>query len=186
MKPTVRCSTLALCSLAAMVLAVSALAQSNSNPQFRDARTGKVWTPQFNEQDVNPDPNPNAYVNRAFDPRGQSAVVEGVVVQHPRANLMGVIPITAGPNVPIVTIDAPSLQAIPGRHWMTVVYVSNNSANTVDIVVGCQFTNHGQKVQDTRIIVPPAGPGERLGVAVRGPQTELFVDAVLCRVMTPT
>ncbi len=191
MKPAVRCTTLALCGLAALGLAVSAMAQSGANvaagmPQFRDARTGKVWTPQFNEQDVNPNPNPNAYVNRAFDPRSQGGAVEGVVVQRPRANLMGTVPVTAGPNVPIVTLDAPSLQAVPGRHWLTVLYVTNNSASIIDVVVGCQFTNGVQKVQDTRVIVPPAGPGERLGVAVRGPPTELFVDSVTCRVMTPT
>jgi hypothetical protein len=189
-KPAVRCSILALCGLAALGLAVSAMAQSGANvaagmPEFRDSRTGKVWTPQFNRQDVNPDPNPNATVNRAFDPRRQDAAIEGVVVQRPRANLMGLVPITAGPTVPIVTIDAPSLQAVPTEHWLTVLYVTNNSANIVDVVVGCLFTNLGQKVQDTRVVIPPAGPGERLGVAVRGPPTDLFVDAVTCRVMTP-
>jgi hypothetical protein len=184
MKPANRICSLAVYGLAVLGMAASAMAQSGANvaagvnqpglPQFRDAITGRVWTPDI----VND--------NRAFDPRSQAAIAEGVVVQRPRANLLGTIPITAGPNVPLVTIDAPSLQAVPGRAWLTILYVSNNSASTVDVVVGCLFTNHGQKVEDTRVIIPPAGPGERLGVGVRGPPTDIFVDQVTCRVMAPT
>ena len=124
-------------------------------------------------------------VDNAFDPRSQIAMVPGVVVQRPRANLMGVVPITAGPTVPLITLDAPSLQAIPGQHWLAILYVTNNSANTVDAVVDCRFANGGQKVQDARVLVPPAGPGERLGVPVRGPRTDLFVDRVTCQLRSP-
>jgi hypothetical protein len=182
MTSAVRFTTMALSSLAALGLAAAAVAQSGANvasssmPEVRDSRTGK---------DVNPDPNPNAYVNRAFDPRDQGATVRGVIVQHPRANLMGSVPIAAGPSVPIVTIDAPSLQAIPGQRWLTVLYVSNNSAATVEAMVGCTFTNNDQKVEDVRVMVPPAGPGERLGVPVRGPRTDIFVDRVTCNVLAP-
>jgi hypothetical protein len=163
---------------AAFAMIASAVAQT---PQFRDERTGKVWTPEIVE--TNPDGTPKSSVDRAFDPRSQTASVPGVATQRPRANLMGTVPITAGPSVPIVTLDAPSLQAVPGGHWLAVIYVTNNSGNTVNTVVGCQFTNEGRKVEDVRVIVPPAGPGERLGVPVRGPQTGLFVDQVTCRVL---
>ena len=189
MKLAIRFSTIALSGVAALALAGAVMAQGGPNvaagvPEFRDSRTGRVWTPDMSEGSSRTGPS-NSYVDRAFDPRSQNVVVEGVVIQHPRANLMGTIPITAGPTVPIVTLDAPSLQALPGRHWLAVLYVSNNSAGTVDVLVGCQFTNNGHKVQDTRVVIPPAGPGERLGVAVRGPQTELFVDSVICRVIAP-
>jgi hypothetical protein len=153
-------------------------------PRFTDTRTGKVWSPDVEVPGQPTDPG--AYVNRAFDPRGQSGLVEGVVVQHPRANLMGTVPITAGPTVPIVALDAPSLEAIPAKSWLAVLYVTNNSANTIDVVVGCEFTNGGQKVQSTRVIVPPAGPGERRGGAVRGPATDPPVDRVTCHVLAPT
>lgn len=152
--------------------------------EFRDSRTGKVWTPDYVQGDLT-EANPNAAVNRAFDPRAQGGAVPGVVVQHPHAKLMGTVPFTAGPSVPIVDVDAPSLQAIPGRHWLAVLYVTNNSAGTVNVVLDCHFTNHGAKVEDTRVLVPPAGPGERLGIPVRGPQTDLFVDRVSCAVVTP-
>jgi hypothetical protein len=163
--------------------AMGALAQDL--PQLRDSRTGKVWTPEIANEEASVPTSPNAYVNRAFDPRAQNAIVEGVVVQHPRANLMGIVPITAGPTMPIATLDAPSLQVIPGRHWLSIVYVTNNSGATINAVVGCHFTNAGQRVEETRVVMPPAGPGERLGVPVRGPRYDIFVDRVTCELMSP-
>lgn len=175
-----RISALALGGLVGLCLTGAATAQ-----EFRDQRTGRVWSPTLVEESV-ATANPNAPVNRAFDPRAQGAMVPGIVVQHPHANLMGTVPFTAGPSVPIVDVDAPSLQAIPTKHWLAVLYVTNNSANTVNVVLDCHFTNGGAKVLDTRVMVPPAGPGERLGVPVRGPQTDLFVDRVSCGVVTPS
>jgi hypothetical protein len=170
---------LAIGGLVGLGLGGTAMAQ-----EFRDTRTGRVWTPDLQESIA--ETNPNAPVNRAFDPRAQGAVVSGIVVQHPQAKLMGTVPFTAGPSVPIVDIDAPSLQAIPAKHWLAVLYVTNNSANTVNVILDCHFTNGGAKVLDTRVIVPPAGPGERLGIPVHGPQTDLFVDRVTCGVVTPS
>ncbi len=180
MKTFSRFSVLSIAGLAGLALAGTALAQ-----EFRDSRTGRTWTPDLVEESAavaNPD-NP---VNRAFDPRAQGAMVPGVVTQHPHAKLMGTVPFTAGPSVPIVDVDAPSLQAIPTKHWLAVLYVTNNSANTVNVVLDCHFTNGGAKVEDVRVIVPPAGPGERLGIPVRGPQTDIFVDRVACGVVTPS
>jgi len=174
-----RFSMLALGGLVGLGLAGTAMAQ-----EFRDSRTGRTWTPDMVQDDIAM-ANPNAPVNRAFDPKAQGAVVPGIVVQHPHAQLMGTVPFTAGPSVPIVDVDAPSLQAIPAQHWLAVLYVTNNSANTVNVVLDCHFTNNGAKVEDTRVLVPPAGPGERLGVPVRGPRTDLFVDRVSCGVVTP-
>lgn len=102
-----------------MVLAASVLAQTTG--QFRDERTGKVWTPETVSQD-NKLAAPTSERDKAFDPRSQMAVVEGVTVQRPRASLMGVLPITAGPSVPIVTLDGASLQAVPGERLGLPVY----------------------------------------------------------------
>jgi hypothetical protein len=173
--------TIAVASAA--VLAVAAAAMAQGPPQIRDSRTGKLWTPDV-EVDYQATA-PDAPVNRAFDPRDQSAVVQGTVLQRPRAQLMGTVPMLAGPSVPVVSLDLPTLQALPGKHWLTILYVTNNSTRTVDIVVGCQFTNGGRMVENTQVIIPPAGPGERLGVPIRGPQTDLFVDQVRCNVMSP-
>ena len=176
----------ALCGIAALGLVATAAAQDVAQ-QVRDSRTGKVWTPDLGEgvDTMGQPTSPNAYVNREFDPRTQNGRVEGVVVQHPRANLMGTVPITAGPSMPIVTLDMPTLQALPGRHWLSILYLTNNSGTTVDAVVGCHFLNHGREVENVQVIIPPAGPGERLGVPVRGPRTELFVDSATCKVISP-
>ena len=155
--------------------------------EFRDPKTGKVWTPYNVSQDDKQAPRTAISVqDKAFDPQSQRTVVEGVTVQHPRAQLMGVLPVTAGPGVPLVTLDGASLQAIPGERWLTALYVTNNSAATVDTVVGCLFTNADRKVEDTRVIVPPAGPGERLALLVYGPRVDIFVDRATCQIISPT
>ncbi len=45
-------------------------------PQFRDSRTGKVWSPEIVNEEASAPTSPNAYVNRAFDPRAQNVMVE--------------------------------------------------------------------------------------------------------------
>lgn len=162
---------------AALSVVTSAWAQA---PQYRDERTGRVWSP------VDDDPQTaTAYPDAAFDPTEQVTRIPGVVVQKPRARLLGHVPIAAGPGVPLVTLDAPSLEALPGRHWQMILYLSNNSDTTVDAVVSCRFTNGGRTVEHTRVLIPPAGPGERIGMAVRGPRTDLFVDQGRCEVVSP-
>lgn len=160
----------------------------NGVTQFKDERTGKVWTPENVSKD-NQTPQQQAAVpstpaDKAFDPNAQASGTQ-VVVQRPRGSLMGIVPITAGPTVPAVVIDSPWLQAVPQQNWLSVLYVTNNSANVVDPVVGCVFTNGGRPVQDTRIVLSPAGPGERWGVPVYGPPVSTFVDRVTCRLLSP-
>ena len=190
---------LALCTgVALATTAASALAQTNvtvgvtQNPpaQYRDDRTGTVWAPGVDnrlsrDNRLEPSNEPSSPADRAFDPRSQVAVAEPLVVQRPQATLMGTVPITAGPTVPVVTLDGPTLKAMPGDRWLTVLYVTNNSGAAVDSQVGCTFTNGGRAVQEARVVVPTAGPGQRLGVPVYGPRTDVFVDRVLCRVLTP-
>jgi len=169
--------------VAAIAVTASAVAQT----QFRDEKTGKIWTPDNVSKDnqLRPSNEPSTPADRAFNPNAQIATATGVVVQRPAANLLATVPITAGPNVPIVTLESPSLQAIPGDRWVAPIYVTNNSGAEANAQVGCTFTNSGRPVQETRVIVPTAGPGQRLGMAVYGPRTEVFVDRVLCRVLTP-
>ena len=167
---------------------VGAGVSANGVTQFKDERTGKVWTPENVSKD-NQTPQqqaamPQTPADKAFDPNSQSVPTQ-VVVQRPRGNLMGTVPITAGPTVPAVVIDSPWLQAVPQQNWLSVVYVTNNSASVVDPVVGCTFTNGGRPVQDTRVVLTPAGPGERWGVPVYGPPVSTFVDRVTCRLLSP-
>jgi hypothetical protein len=182
MKPVLQCTGLAL---AAALVFVGPAALAQNMPQVRDSRTGKVWVPEPVSVEQAPVP-PSSYADKAFDPHAQKVKVEGVVVQHPRASLMGTVPITAGPTVPLMTLDTPSLQVVPGRHWLSILYVTNNSASSINAVVACHFTTQGRAVENVRIIVPTAGPGERLGVPVRGPRYDIFVDRVSCQLITPT
>ena len=182
-------------SLLAIVLgSMSAtVATAQGGGQVRDPRTGTVWTPQPSAVDTRLDhdnwrepagqlPTP---ADRAFDPQAQVAVAQPLSVQRPQVIALGTVPIAAGPTVPVVTLEGPSLQAVPGQTWLTVLYLSNNSAGPADAQVGCTFTNGGRAVQEARIVVPTVAPGQRVGFPVYGPRTDLFVDRVLCRVLSP-
>jgi hypothetical protein len=175
-------------ALAQLQIGVGTGVTSGGTAQFRDEKTGKIWTPENVSKDAQTPQQqaakPVTPADKAFDPNSQNVPVS-VVTQRPHANLMGKVPTTAGPTVPIVTIDGPSLQAVPNQTWLTVLYVTNNSANVIEPVIGCTFTNGGRPVQDTRVIVPPVGGGERWGVPVYGPRVEIFVDRVTCRVLSP-
>jgi hypothetical protein len=173
----------AVSAAAAIAVTTSAFAQA----QFRDEKTGKIWTPDnvSKETQVRPSNEPVTAADKAFDPKTQIATATGVVVQRPNAQLMGIVPITAGPTMPLVTLDSTTLQAIPGDRWVAPLYISNNSGGEVNAQVGCTFTNGGRSVQENRIVVPTAGPGQRLAFVAYGPRTDIFVDRVLCRVLTP-
>lgn len=174
----------ALAAIVAVLGIASAAAQTM--PQVRDSRTGKTWTPEPVTVETPAERSPSSYADRAFDPNAQNVQAQGLVVQHPRAQLTGTVPITAGPTVPVVTLDVPSLQVLPAQYWLSILYLTNNSANTVSAVVGCHFNNGGRTVEDVRVVIPPAGPGERLGVPVRGPRYDVFVDHVTCDVISPS
>ena len=172
--------------MAGSVLAQNVATSPGYSGRITDTRTGKVWTPSLDSLDAYQPTDPNHPVNREFNARDQKASVPGMLAQRPRAELMGTVPMTAGPGVPVMTIDAPSLQAVPGQRWISILYVTNNSAMSIDPIVDCHFTNHGQKVESIRLYVPTAGPGERLGMAVRGPRVDMFVDKVVCVPMSPS
>ncbi len=128
---------------------------------------------------------PSTSADRAFDPSAQTAAIPGVVVQRPVATLVSGVPITVGPTVPIATLDSATLVAVPSDHWRTTLYVANNSAGMAYPEINCRFMNGDRVVQDTHIVVPAIGPGQRVSVPVQGPRTDLFVDRVPCRLLTP-
>src|SRR5215212_5491387 len=105
-------------------------------PEFRDPKTGLVWTPD----NVGLVSGPNTPADRAFDPLAQSVRVEGTIVQRPKITPLVAVPITAGPTVPIVNIDSATLQAVPEKRWRIVLYLDNNSARTVVPLLRCGFT----------------------------------------------
>ncbi len=150
-------------------------------PEFRDPKTGQIWTPL----NVGQKSGPTTPQDLAFDPAGQAVYVRGVVTQQPSIVPLSSIPITAGPTVPIVNLGDASLSAVPGKRWQIVLYLDNNSANTVVPLLDCRFTNGGRLVQDTNVLVPPVGPGTRVGMVIYGPTTDLYVDQGNCSVKSP-
>jgi hypothetical protein len=150
-------------------------------PEFRDPKTGQIWTPLNVGRQSGP-PTPE---DLAFDPLGQAVYVQGIVTQRPRAVPLSSVPITAGPTVPIVNLGDATLRTIPGKRWEVVLYLDNNSANTVAPLLNCRFTNSGRLVEQTHVLVPTVGPGIRVGMIVYGPKVELFVDRATCEVKSP-
>jgi hypothetical protein len=181
-------TALSIC-LAGMMLAPAVLAQTKSSvdvgattgaPEFRDPKTGQVWTPET----VGQDGRPIGPEDAAFDPRAQAASMQ-TVLQKATARPVGQVPITAGPTVPIVVMENPTLRAIPAQRWQVVMYLNNNSGNAINPVVDCNFTNAGKPVTNTRATVSTIGPGVRAGIVVMGPRTNFFVDKAACQVVSP-
>jgi hypothetical protein len=184
-----------LAALATLTVAASAVAQMPrgtvdatpqttampDEPSFRDPKTGQVWTPA----NVGLRGGPDTPADRAFDPHAQDVVVQGVVQEQVEPKLIGSVPITAGPTVPLVQIDSPALRAIPGGRWRVVLYMSNNSASTFSPVVECQFKNGQRVVQRTQGLLPPTAGGQRVGFTLWGPRSRNFVDSVHCHIVSP-
>ncbi len=180
-----------LVGLVGLAVASTAVAQAHRSkvdmqvtpgvPEFRDPKTGQIWTPLNVGQKSGP-PTP---ADLAFDPRGQAVYVKGIVTQRPSIVPLGSVPITAGSTVPIVNLDGATLRAVPGKRWQVVLYLDNNSASMVVPVVDCRFTNSGKLVEDTHALVPAVGPGVRVGLTIYGPKTDLFVDHAMCGVASP-
>lgn len=168
-------------ALLALTAASSGQAQYPNQPQFRDPKTGQIWTPE----NVGGSSGPNTPEDRAFNPQGQTAAVRGTSIQTPAVTVLGSIPITAGPTVPIAAIDDASLMAIPSQRWQVVLYFNNNSAGVINPVIGCRFTNGGNLVEDVRANLPPVAGGQRVGLTIYGPQTTLFVDRAECNINSP-
>lgn len=174
-----------------VAVATSALAQGNragldvaastGGPEFRDPRTGQVWTPETVGQDGRPLAGPE---DKAFDPAGQN-VATWVAEQRVRGRPVGTVPVTAGPTTPIVAMDGATLRAMPGQRWQVVLYLDNNSGNPVDPVIECRFLNGSNLVMRTRATVAQTGPSVRQGLVIYGPKTDAFVDRASCNVTSP-
>ena len=181
---TVRARPLHTLTLAAMLglvaIAASAQTTQGTGPQeFRDPKTGKVWTPD--NVGTGKSTQPPTEADRAFDPTRQAAASTGSGVQAPSVRVIGSVPITAGPTVPIAVIDEAALKVIPQQRWQVTLHLNNNSGDTINPVVDCTFTNHGQVVESTRASLPPVNGGQRVGFVVYGPAANVFVDRAECR-----
>ena len=150
-------------------------------PEFRDPTTGQIWTPDNVGQSGGSD-KPE---DQAFNPDAQTATVSGIVRQQTPVTPLGVVPITAGPTVPIVSLAISSFSVVPARRWQAILYLANNSASVVQPVIDCSFTNGSQVVQTTRAALPAVGAGVRVGFTVYGPPASKFADHASCNVVSP-
>jgi hypothetical protein len=162
---------------------VTAAAQPASPdvPSFRDPKTGQVWTPD----NVGGGGTPVTPQDRAFNPAGQAVVVGKVYEQNAQVRIVGRVPITAGPTVPLVDIDNPSLTVQPGARWRVVLYLQNNSASTLSPSLDCRFTNGGNPVMASYVLIAPVAGGDRVGLVFFGPPSDVYVDNVACSVLSP-
>jgi hypothetical protein len=151
-------------------------------PEFRDPKTGQIWTPENVGRGPIGKPTP---ADLAFDPLAQAERIKGVVVQRPNFTPLGWSAPSAGPATPLVTMDNASLRAVPAKRWQVVLYVNNNSAGTLAPMIDCRFINAGKLVEETRVLVPGVGAGVRGGLTIYGPKTDLFVDRADCRIVSP-
>ena len=184
-----------IAAAAATILAASASAQTPpaprssvevpttpGMPEFRDPKTGQIWTPENVGRGPIGKPTP---ADLAFDPLAQAERYQGLVVQRPKFAPLGWSAPTAGPSTPLMTIDNASLRAVPGRRWQVVLYVNNNSSGTLAPMIDCRFTNAGKPVEETRVLLPGVGAGMHGGITIFGPRTDLFVDRATCRIVSP-
>ena len=169
--------------LAALAVAIAVPALAQQPQQFLDPKTGKVWTPD--NVGTGRSTEPPTPADRAFDPQGQASVARDGGVQAPSLQIVGSVPITAGPTVPIAVIDDAALSVIPAQRWQITLHLNNNSAGVINPVIDCTFLNGGNPVQNARANLPPVGAGQRVGLVIYGPPSNLFVDRSECRLVSP-
>ena len=172
--------TMAQAALAQATCSSVAVAASTGAPEFKDPKTGQVWTPETVSQDGRPSPDPTTRPSirarkmcrpwrRATGARqaGRNGAGHGGADSADRRH------------------DNATLRAAPGQRWQAVLYLDNNSGNPVEPVVECHFTNGGKTVMDTRAMVQQTAPSVRQGLVIYGPRMDVFVDRVSCQVTAP-
>lgn len=172
--------TLAPAVWAQAVKSPAEVAATTGVPEFRDPKTGMVWTPE----NVGQGGKPILPEDHAFDPASQSGALQ-LVLQKAIAKPVGSAPASTGTAMPVITMESTMLRAVPGQRWQVVTYLNNNGRQAVEPVLECRFTNHGEPVAGTKVMVSRIGPGVRAGIAVMGPRVNYFVDKASCQVASP-
>lgn len=152
-------------------------------PSFRDPKTGQVWT--ADNVGTSGGPPPTSPQDRAFNPNAQTVTIGQVYQQNAQVRIIGAVPIAAGPTVPLVEIDNPTLSVMPGGRWRVVMYLQNNSASTFAPSLDCRFTNSGNTVMASYVLIAPVAGGTRVGLVFYGPPSDIFVNSVSCSVLSP-
>lgn len=160
---------------------------------FRDPVTGRVYDPATVGKD---DGKPVPAEDRAFDPRAQGRSVigpaPGVYSGAPRSDtpvtrVIGSVPRVSGPgsNVPIVTLELPSLRVVPGGRWQLTMNLANNGQRAIEALIGCTFNNGDRRVDEVNVSLRNVGPGDKVTAEIAGPPSSIFVDNAPCAVIAP-
>lgn len=144
------------------------------------AHVAQAQTPATAGRDAKPVPPRD----RAFDPSAQQVPPQRLGEVAPPLSPAGTVPVTAvrGSSVPLVTIEATSLRAVPGANWQLALGLANNSARNLDARVMCTFRNGDRPVADVMVVMRNVPAGNRVATEVAGPPVTTFVDNVPCQV----
>jgi len=122
--------------------------------------------------------------DRAFEPGAQQVPLQRLGEISPPLSPAGTVPVTSGPgsSVPMVTLDATSLRAVPGANWQLALGLANNSARNLDVRVVCAFRNGERPVAEVTVMMRNVPAGNRVATEVAGPPVTTFVDNAPCQV----
>jgi hypothetical protein len=149
-----------------------------TGPEFRDPKTGQIWTPY----NVGRERGPVSPQDRAFNPEAQVVTVRGVVDQQAATQFIATVPMIAGPTVPLVSLDSPTLTVMPGARWQLTIYLNNNATVSYIPVLDCRFLNGERLVEQSRVTMAPVAAGTRLLLTLQGPSSEIYVNSATCGV----
>ena len=101
-----------------------------------------------------------------------------VAEQRVRGRPVGTVPVTAGPTVPIVVMDSPSLRAVPASVGKPCCTSTTTAATRSTPSSSAVSPTPATPSWTTRAIVQTTAPSVRQGLAIYGPRTDVFVDRV--------
>ena len=124
--------------------------------------------------------------DRAFDPSAQQVAMQHMGDVTPTLRRIGkTSPVSAvpGSSTPVVLLEAPTLQAMPGGNWQLTLMLSNNTNRPIDARLLCTFRNGSRAVADVNVLMRDVGAGDQVGADVSGPPVTIFVDSAACNVV---
>jgi hypothetical protein len=184
-----RSLTTAGVAIIALGVAGTAFAQTSNQDPAPAASQAPRATPMPSPAAVGKDRIPVPPRDRAFDPGAQQMAMQHIGDVSPPLRRIGkTSPISAVPGAPapVVTLEPPTLRAIPGGAWQLTLNLSNNSARPIDARLACTFRNGARPVADVNVLMREVGAGDQVGADVAGPPVTTFVDSASCNILAPT
>jgi hypothetical protein len=101
--------------------------------------------------------------------------------------VIGAVPKISGPgsNVPLVALEIPSLHIGPQGRWVLQMNVANNSGQSFDAAVLCNFRNGDRAVDSVVVWLRNVRGGDKVTADVVGPPAQTYIDNAPCTVRSP-